>query len=225
MSGLKSAALDAAPSGRPPVCGLHFVKQPNKRGTTPQSVIRQPRGLGTNDVWTEAYYRLVCCIFGRLLLLMLLLPNTLPNLLVAASLRSFSFSSELCTSRSDRERVLSPFVWRTVLALKHKGFDLKRIPITFTEKDLIAFSKQSLVPVIIDPNNPSVPFVNDSNKIAKYLDDQYPNLPSLKGPAPALNEFIVAWVGTTIQPLMAKLTFDDARELLDEDGKKWWGLL
>ncbi|KAI9021808.1 hypothetical protein DFJ74DRAFT_706715 [Hyaloraphidium curvatum] len=129
---------------------------------------------------------------------------------------------ELCTSKGDRARVLSPFAWRAVLAVAHKGFPMKRVSITFTEKDQIAFSKQKLVPVIVDPNNPKVPFVNDSQKIAHYLDEAYPDLPSLFGPSPQLTQFVCNWVNSVVNPFIQKLCFDDARMLQDDDGRDWY---
>lgn len=74
----------------------------------------------------------------------------------------------------------------------------------------------------VDPNNPSVPFVADSAKIAAYLDAQYPQLPLLFGTNPASTQFIVNYVNTQIQPLIAKLCFDDARNHLDPDGLEWY---
>jgi glutathione S-transferase len=62
----------------------------------------------------------------------------------------------------------------------------------------------------------------DSTKIAAYLDQQYPHLPSLTGPAPALNSFVITYIGTTIQPLIAKLCFDHARAFLDPEGEAWY---
>ena len=44
----------------------------------------------------------------------------------------------------------SPYCWRTRLALAHKGLDVETIPWRFTDKEMIAFSDQELVPVIIE---------------------------------------------------------------------------
>ncbi|TPX36223.1 hypothetical protein SmJEL517_g01564 [Synchytrium microbalum] len=74
----------------------------------------------------------------------------------------------------------SPYVWRTKLALEHKGLPYKTIAWGFTDKQMIAFSKQGLVPVIVDPNNGDK-VVSDSWKIAEYLESQYPDKPSLFG--------------------------------------------
>jgi glutathione S-transferase len=44
----------------------------------------------------------------------------------------------------------SPYCWRVRMALAHKGLSAETIPWRFTEKNLIAFSGQGLVPVIRD---------------------------------------------------------------------------
>src|SRR4051812_26615861 len=99
----------------------------------------------------------------------------------------------------------------------------------FTDKDVIAFSGQTLVPVIIDPNHvdekgePTV--VSDSWKvrealkitshspvvvvylflaihvqIALYLEDKYPDLPSLftGDESKWMNYFVTMWANTAI---------------------------
>lgn len=69
----------------------------------------------------------------------------------------------------------SPYCWRTKLALAHKGLDYVTIPVRFTEKEKIAFSGQKLVPVLDDGGT----VVNDSWAIAEYLEDTYPDAPTL----------------------------------------------
>lgn len=51
---------------------------------------------------------------------------------------------------ADPERRFSPFCWRTKLALAHKGLPVETIPWRFTDKDVIAFSSQGRVPVLVD---------------------------------------------------------------------------
>lgn len=72
---------------------------------------------------------------------------------------------------------LSPYCWRARLALAHKGLDAEFIPIGFMEKEKLAFSGQSLVPVLVDGDTT----VADSWHIACYLDEAYPDQPSLLG--------------------------------------------
>jgi glutathione S-transferase len=64
----------------------------------------------------------------------------------------------------------SPYCWRTKAVLTYKNLPFTTIPVSFTEKDKLAFSGQDRVPVIKD--NGAV--VNDSWAIAKYLEEKYP---------------------------------------------------
>jgi glutathione S-transferase len=78
---------------------------------------------------------------------------------------------------TDEARPFSPFCWRTRMALAHKGLSAEQIPWRFTEKQAIAPHKSEKVPVLIDGEIS----VADSWAIANYLEDNYPDRPSLFG--------------------------------------------
>ena len=78
---------------------------------------------------------------------------------------------------ADATRPFSPFCWRTRMALAHKGLAAESIPWCFTEKDAIAPHKSEKVPVLLDGDTSVV----DSWTIANYLEDHYPDGPSLFG--------------------------------------------
>ncbi|HJZ19554.1 MAG TPA: glutathione S-transferase family protein [Bradyrhizobium sp.] len=78
---------------------------------------------------------------------------------------------------TDEARPFSPFCWRTRMALAHKGLDAESIPWRFTEKEAIAPHKSDKVPVLLDDETA----VADSWTIAVYLEDAYPDRPSLFG--------------------------------------------
>ncbi len=78
---------------------------------------------------------------------------------------------------TDEARPFSPFCWRTRMALAHKGLSAQSIPWRFTEKDAIAPHNSEKVPVLIDGETAIV----DSWAIANYLEDTYPDRPSLFG--------------------------------------------
>ena len=82
---------------------------------------------------------------------------------------------ELCGTET--ERVFSPFCWRTRMALAHKDLQAETIPWRFTEKDAIAPHQSDKVPVFLDGETS----VADSWAIANYLEDTYPDRPSLFG--------------------------------------------
>ncbi len=77
----------------------------------------------------------------------------------------------------DHGRSVSPFVWRARMALAHKGCSPERVAIGYGDKALIAFSGQDRVPVLVDGET----VVADSWRIAAYLEDRYPERPSLFG--------------------------------------------
>src|SRR3954465_11296126 len=80
---------------------------------------------------------------------------------------------------TDAERPFSPFCWRTRMALAHKGLGAEKVPWCFTEKAAIAPHKSEKVPVLLDGETA----VADSWAIALYLEDSYPDRPSLFGGA------------------------------------------
>ena len=92
---------------------------------------------------------------------------------------------------TDAERPFSPYCWRTRLALAHKGLTAESIPWRFTEKAAIAAHGSEKVPVMLDGDKT----VADSWTIANYLEDAYPDRPSLFGGAGgrAMARLINAW--------------------------------
>src|ERR1700741_2651642 len=78
---------------------------------------------------------------------------------------------------TDAERPFSPFCWRTRMALAHKGLAADSIPWRFTEKAAIAPHGSDKVPVLLHGETPVV----DSWAIANYLEDSFPDRPSLFG--------------------------------------------
>jgi len=78
---------------------------------------------------------------------------------------------------AEPDRRFSPYCWRTRLALAHKNLHVETIPWRFTEKAEIALSGQIFVPVLVDGDR----WIADSWAIANYLEDTYPDSPSLFG--------------------------------------------
>ena len=104
----------------------------------------------------------------------------------------------------------SPYCWRIKLALAHKGLAVQTVPWRFTDKAAIAFSGQARVPVIRDGET----VVSDSWAIAEYLEDTYPDRPSLFGGAQgrAHARFVNAWADGVMLGGIARLI---VRDLLD----------
>lgn len=108
---------------------------------------------------------------------------------------------------AEEDRRFSPYCWRVKLALAHKGLEAETIPWRFTEKDVIAFSKQGRVPVLVDGER----WVNDSWAIAAYLETAYPDRPSLFGSpgGKALSLFHTRWADATLHGAMLRFVVLD----------------
>jgi glutathione S-transferase len=76
---------------------------------------------------------------------------------------------------AEADRRFSPFCWRSKMALAHKGLAVETVPWRFTEKDKLPQPNAGRVPVIIDGDR----VVHDSTVIADYLEERYPDRPSL----------------------------------------------
>jgi len=90
---------------------------------------------------------------------------------------------------------ISPFVWATKYALKHKGFEIDIVPGGFTGIMERTGGRSERLPVIVDDGQ----WVLDSWLIAEYLDEKYPDRPSLFGcdSMKVLTKFIDGWLWTT----------------------------
>ena len=73
---------------------------------------------------------------------------------------------------------ISPFVWATRYALAHKGFEVELVPGGFTGILERTGGRSERLPVIEDQGR----WVLDSWLIAEYLDERYPQRPTLIGP-------------------------------------------
>ena len=78
---------------------------------------------------------------------------------------------------TDASRPFSPYCWRTRMALAHKGLSAETIPWCFTDRQAIAPHGSEKVPVLLYGDTTVV----DSWTIANYLEDRYPDRPSLFG--------------------------------------------
>ena len=118
---------------------------------------------------------------------------------------------------ADENRRFSPYCWRIRLAFAHKGLVVKYIPWRFTEKYKIKFSGQERVPVLIDGNKT----VSDSWEIAKYLENEYPDSPSLKLEHGEVL-FIKFWAETVLHPEMLKLLVLDIHNNLRPEDQSYF---
>ena len=103
------------------------------------------------------------------------------------------------------------------LAIEHKGLSVETIPWRFTDKDVIAFSGQGRVPVLVDSGKTVV----GSWAIANYLEETYLERPSLFHAAggKALARFIELWSDSVLMPGLMPLIIVDLFNHLHE--KDW----
>jgi len=117
---------------------------------------------------------------------------------------------------TEADRRFSPFCWRIRMALAHKELPVDTIAWRFTEKETLSPTGQGRVPVIVDTGR----WVSDSWVIANYLEDTYPERPSLFGGSAgrAVTRFVQGWTDTMLHPgLLRFLVLDVWRHVHEKD--------
>lgn len=112
----------------------------------------------------------------------------------------------------------SPPCWRTLMALAHKGLAAdERVPVKFSDKSPIAFSGQDRIPVLSDGDT----WVADSFEIACYLEDAYPDRPSLFGSdrGRAMSRFINEWTQDLLAPGLVTMLVRDEWDHVHADDR------
>ena len=97
---------------------------------------------------------------------------------------------------ADAGRPFSPHCWKAKMALAHKGLDFETLPTPFLEVPKVEGGVSKTVPVIRDGDR----VVADSFAIALYLEDAYPDRPTLFGGegGKAMARFIERWSQLTL---------------------------
>lgn len=111
---------------------------------------------------------------------------------------------------------LSPFVWRTKFAIRHKGFEIDDIPTSYMGIKTIIDGTYKRLPVIDDGGV----IVPDSWDIAEYLDRTYPDRPLLYRSQAEKNfaRFMDGWMWRTIiHPWFTAYTLDQVKLVHPED--------
>ena len=125
---------------------------------------------------------------------------------------------ELCGA--DERRLFSPHCWKARMALAHKRLAFQSRPVPFTRIREIGDGFSPTVPVIDDGGR----LVRDSWEIAVYLDERYPDAPTLFGgpEGRAVAKFVESWALATLHPLLFPLIVRDIHETLDADNKAYF---
>jgi len=121
---------------------------------------------------------------------------------------------------AEPERRFSPYCWRIKMALKHKGLLFDTIPWRFTDKDMISFSGQGRVPVLLDGDR----VISDSWTIATYLEDAHPDRPLLFGGegGRAVTRFVNAWADVILVSGIVRLIVTDIFAHLDQKDRSYF---
>lgn len=112
----------------------------------------------------------------------------------------------------------STFSWRTRMALHHKGLDFTIHPVAVSDKDAVAFSGQTKVPIIKIGDR----IISDSWAIAIFLEREFPDRPSLFGGpiGERLTHFFNLWTDREIVPSLVPNLMRDLLDCVDEvDGR------
>ncbi|MBY5771880.1 glutathione S-transferase family protein [Rhizobium leguminosarum] len=121
---------------------------------------------------------------------------------------------------ADERRFFSPHCWKAVMALAHKGLDFEEIPTTYARIRAIGGGVSSIVPVL-DDNGRLIP---DSFDIALYLEETYPERPSLfngEG-GKALSRMVEGYSQMIIHPAIMRIALLDIHANLDEEDKAYF---
>jgi glutathione S-transferase len=104
-------------------------------------------------------------------------------------------------------QTISPFVWATKYAIAHKGFEIDLVPGGFTGIMERTGGRTERLPAIVDNGK----WVLDSWLIAEYLDETYPDRPTLIGSKQVeiATKFIEGWLwGTVLREWMPNIVCD-----------------
>lgn len=114
----------------------------------------------------------------------------------------------------------SPHCWKVRMALAHKGLEAEYRPWYFTDKETIAFSGQSSVPILLDSDET----ICDSWRIALHLEARYPNESRLLAGLDAvpLTQFVNSWADNILMPAIARIIVLDVHDCLIPADRKYF---
>jgi len=121
---------------------------------------------------------------------------------------------------AEADRRFSPFCWRIRMALAHKGLPTDAVSWRFTEKEVLAPTGQGRVPVIVDKGK----WLSESWVIANYLEDAYPDQPSLFGSSAgrSVTRFVQGWTDAVLHPALVRCVVLDVWQHVHEKDKAYF---
>lgn len=120
----------------------------------------------------------------------------------------------------DAARQFSPHVWKTVMSLAHKGLSYETVPVRFTEIPKIEGGCTKTVPLLRDGDR----LVRDSFDIALYLDEAYPDAPSLFGGegGRAMARFVETWSQSALHMAVTRIAILHIHDLLGPEDRSYF---
>lgn len=120
----------------------------------------------------------------------------------------------------DPARPYSPHCWKTAMALAHKGLDFRSVPTTFVEVPKVEGGASKTIPVIRDGET----VVSDSFEIALYLEERYPDRPTLFGGegGKAMARFVERWSQLTLHPYLGAAALMDLFACQDDANRGYF---
>lgn len=121
---------------------------------------------------------------------------------------------------ADVNRPFSPHCWKVVMALAHKGLDFEERPVPFLDVPKVEGGFAKIVPVLRDGDR----LVSDSFDIALYLEETYPERPSLFGGegGKATARFVEGFSQMVIHPAIARIAILDIHAGLDDENQAYF---
>jgi glutathione S-transferase len=121
---------------------------------------------------------------------------------------------------ADPTRPFSPHCWKTKMSLEHKGLAYRTIPTRFVEVPQVEAGISKTLPVIRDGDK----VVADSFAIALYLEETYPERPSLfrgKG-GEAMARFVERWSQTQLHPFLGSAALLEIFDAQDGENRPYF---
>ncbi|WP_315920340.1 glutathione S-transferase family protein [Mesorhizobium sp. SP-1A] len=117
----------------------------------------------------------------------------------------------------DESRPYSPHCWKVRMALAHKGLDFCTIPTRFIEVPAVENGVSKTIPVIRDGDR----VIADSFDIALYLEEAYPDRPSLFGGegGKAVARFVERWLQTRLHPFLGSAALMELLRAQDAENR------
>ena len=108
----------------------------------------------------------------------------------------------------------SPPCWNVKLCLILNNIEFVTIPVRFTDKDKISFSKQKLVPILDYKEG----FVSDSWNIINWLNENYPEKKIfINNSSKNFSYFLYLWTSRQLLPILFKIIAHEIPNVLEGD--------